>query len=194
MRLPIDHFGFVARRYDRWMGDPAEGPLLRLLGAQAGQTVLDVGGGTGRATQALAATGAHVVVCDASRRMAAEARAKKLPVALGSAVRLPFPDASADRALVVDAFHHFVDPSPRIAQPAAAAELVRVLRPGGRLVIEEPDVTQRGVRTVVWMERLLLMGSKFLTSGELRDLFVGQGCRLIAEEHDDFSVWLVFER
>jgi ubiquinone/menaquinone biosynthesis C-methylase UbiE len=194
MRLPIDHFAFVARHYDRWMGDPAGSPLLRLLDAQPGQVVLDVGGGTGRATQSLVSRGAQVILCDASRRMAAEARAKRLPVALGSAARLPFPDGCADRALVVDAFHHFVDPKPEITQPAAAAELMRVLKPGGRLVIEEVDPTLRSVRPAMWMERLLLMGSRFLTPAQLRALFESLECRVTAEEHDEFSVWLVFEK
>jgi demethylmenaquinone methyltransferase/2-methoxy-6-polyprenyl-1,4-benzoquinol methylase len=194
MRLPFDHFDLIARAYDRMAGDTHTGTLLKLLDAGPGQVVLDVGGGTGRNTASLVATGSRVIVCDASRGMVREAGVKRMAAALGNVTRLPFPDGRADRVAVVDAFHHFVDPTPQVAQPAAVAELVRVLARGGRLVIEEPDSTQRAVRPVIWMERLLLMGSRFLTPRQIRELFEGLGCRTAAEEHDGFSVWLVFEK
>jgi ubiquinone/menaquinone biosynthesis C-methylase UbiE len=194
MRLPLDHFDLIARWYDRALGHPPDERLLRLLDARPGQRLLDVGGGTGRATATLAASGVQVVVCDTSRRMAEEARAKGLPVVLGSVTQLPFPTASAERLLVVDAFHHFVVPAPTIAQAAAASELLRVLAPGGRLLIQEPDCTRRGVRPVIWMERVLMMGSRFLAPAEMTRMFEVAGGRLVAEERDHFNVWLVFTR
>lgn len=194
MRLPLDHFDLIARWYDRALGGPPDERLLRLLDARPGHRLLDVGGGTGRVTAALAAAGVQVAVCDTSRRMAEEARAKGLSVVLGSVTRLPFPAASADRVLVVDAFHHFVVPSPAVAQAAAAGELLRVLAPGGRLLIQEPDITRRATRPVVWMERVLLMGSRFLSGVEMVRLFEAAGGRLVAEEHDHFNVWLVITK
>lgn len=48
---------------------------------------------------------------------------------IGDAHHLPFPDASVDAVVCTEVFEHLVDP------PAAAREIVRVLKPGGRLVL-----------------------------------------------------------
>lgn len=194
MRLPFDHFDLVARWYDRLISKPEHDRLPTLLDAAAGAFVLDVGGGTGRHATDLAARGARVVVYDLSRQMVGQAHHKGLAAVLGSVLRLPFPDASIDRMLVVDAFHHFALPTPAQAQPAAAAELLRVLRPGGRLVVEEPDITQRGVKLIALMEKVLLMGSRFLPGPELAALFEAQGARTLALERDHFNLWLVVTR
>ena len=176
--MPSDHFNFIARWYDRLIRPAEDGRLAALLAAEPEQTVLDVGGGTGRYARSLAENGARVIVCDASPGMARQAQAKGLSAVLCDVTRLPFADGSADRVLVVDAFHHFVAPSPELAQPAAAHELLRALALRGRMVIEEPDVTHRSVKLIVWLEKLLLMGSRFLAAEQLADLFRSAGaCR-----------------
>lgn len=194
MKLPFDHFDLVARWYDRLISKPEGDRLLGLLAAEPGQLVLDVGGGTGRHATALVASGGRVVVFDLSRQMVRHARGKALAAVLGSVLQLPFPDASIDRLLVVDAFHHFALPTPVLAQPAAVGELLRVLRHGGRLVVEEPDITQRPARVIAAMEKALLMGSRFLAPVELVALFEAQGARTLALERDHFNLWLVVTR
>lgn len=194
MKLPFDHFDFIARWYDRLIGRPADDPLPRLLEAAAGGWVLDVGGGTGRNVQDLNASGVRVVICDFARGMVRQARGKGLSAVLGDVSHLPFAADCADRVLVVDAFHHFVHPAPEVAQRRAAQELLRVLRPGGRLVIEEPDIRHVGTKLVAWMERLLLMGSRFWTSEDLVSLFEAAGGRALHVEHNRFSAWIVFTK
>ena len=191
--MPFDHFDFIARWYDRLIRPVEDGRLAALLAAGPGQMVLDVGGGTGRCARSLADSGLHVIVCDASSGMAREARAKGLSAVLCDVTRLPFADGSADRVLVVDAFHHFVTPSPEFAQPAAAHELLRALAPSGRMVVEEPDVTHRSVKLIVWMERLLLMGSRFLTPRQLATLFQAAGAQRVEVHLDGANAQLVIE-
>jgi ubiquinone/menaquinone biosynthesis C-methylase UbiE len=192
--MPFDHFNLIARWYDRLIRPAEDGRLAALLAAEPGQTVLDVGGGTGRYARMLAESGIRVILCDASPGMARQARAKGLSAVLCDVTRLPFADGSADRVLVVDAFHHFVAPSPELAQPAAAQELLRALAPRGRMVVEEPDVTHRSVKLIVWMERLLLMGSRFLTPRQLATLFQAAGAQRVDVHLDGTNAQLVIER
>lgn len=194
MKLPFDHFDLVARWYDRLIHRPANDPLHSLLRAEAGEWVLDVGGGTGRNTDRLRDLGARVVICDFAAGMVRQARHKGLTAVRGSVTHLPFKDSSADRIVVVDAFHHFVQPSPELAQRQAAQELLRVLRPGGRLVIEEPDTRHRVTRVIAWMEQILLMGSRFWSPEDLVHLFEEAGARTLHVVRDRFSASIVLTR
>jgi ubiquinone/menaquinone biosynthesis C-methylase UbiE len=105
----------------------------------AGERVLDVGCGTGTLAvlAARAAPGVSVTGLDADGTILARARAKaaaaKLAISLDEAMSttLPYPDGSFDLVLSTLFFHHLADDAKR----ATAAELVRVLEPGGRFVI-----------------------------------------------------------
>jgi ubiquinone/menaquinone biosynthesis C-methylase UbiE len=94
---------------------------------------LDVGSGTGRFTPALARAFGPVTGVEPSVRMreVAQAQAPEPGVRYlaGSAEDLPVPSGSADYALMFLSWHHVQD------KPAAVAELARVLRPGGRLLL-----------------------------------------------------------
>jgi hypothetical protein len=72
---------------------------------------------------------------------------------------------------------------------------MRVLHPGGRLVIEEPDIRLWGVKLASLAERLLLMRSRFTSIAELRGVFERAGARILAvEEGPDFNVRLAVRR
>ena len=107
----------------------------------AGSSVLDAGCGTGRHTAFLAANGYDVVGIDSSPEMLALA-ARKVPTArlqLAELERMPLPDGSVDAAVCGLVLSHARDLSP------AVAELARVLRPGGRLVISNPHPFATGL-------------------------------------------------
>jgi ubiquinone/menaquinone biosynthesis C-methylase UbiE len=84
---------------------------------------------------------------------------------------LPFPSGSFDRILMVDAFHHVLD------QGRTIDELWRVLQPGGRILIIEPDIHQFIVRLIALGEKILLMRSHFLSHEKITSLFNGKNAR-----------------
>jgi ubiquinone/menaquinone biosynthesis C-methylase UbiE len=94
---------------------------------------LDVGSGTGRFTPALAQAFGPVTGVEPSVRMREVAQAQSghpdVRYVAGSAEDIPVPPGSADYALMFLSWHHVQD------KPAAARELARVLRPGGRLLL-----------------------------------------------------------
>ena len=118
-------FGAVAADYAALRpGYPADAVAF-LLGDRP-LRVLDLGAGTGLLTGALLAAGHEVLAVDPSEPMLAELRARLPQVATvtGGAEALPLPDADVDAVVAGQAAHWF-DPAP------TAAELRRVLRPGG---------------------------------------------------------------
>lgn len=115
---------------------PVHDAVLRALAAESCPRVLDVGCGTGRLAARLhEASSVHTVVgLDFSAGMLEQARARlasadATALVRGDATRLPFADAAFDAAVSTEAFHWFPD------QDAALAEIRRVLRPGGRLLL-----------------------------------------------------------
>lgn len=118
------------------------GLILQAADLFGGADVLDFGCATGWLTIALAEIGARATGVDISPAAIALAEGLKAhrglrPGAVANFAaydghRLPFADASFDRVVCFDAFHHVRD------QAATLAELARVLRPGGRIAMLEP--------------------------------------------------------
>jgi SAM-dependent methyltransferase len=126
-QVPSLSFGSEAAAYER--GRPSYPPeaIDWLLPAGAGD-VLDLGAGTGKLTTRLVERGLDVVAVDPIPEML-EVLRRTLPnttTLLGTAEEIPLADNSVDAVLVAQAWHWF-DPA------RAIPEVVRVLRPGGRL-------------------------------------------------------------
>ena len=97
--------------------------------------VLDAGCGGGHVSEVLAEWGCQVTGVDVDCQDAALERLQQGGGIFceASAEALPFPDAQFDAALVKDAFHHMENPV------KALQELIRVVRPGGPIVIIEAN-------------------------------------------------------
>ncbi|MDR1766922.1 MAG: demethylmenaquinone methyltransferase [Propionibacteriaceae bacterium] len=100
---------------------------------QPGQRVLDLAAGTGTSSQAFARCGASVVAVDLSLGMLATGKARHpdLPFVNADALELPFADASFDAVTISFGLRNIDDTD------AALRELLRVAKPGGRIVICE---------------------------------------------------------
>ena len=107
--------------------------VARAVDARPGQRILDLAAGTGSSSLPFAAVGAHVVACDFSLGMLKVGRNSHatLPFVAGDALRLPFADEVFDAVTISFGLRNVADPD------AALAEMGRVTKPGGRLVVCE---------------------------------------------------------
>jgi ubiquinone/menaquinone biosynthesis C-methylase UbiE len=184
----FDYFDILAPLYERVFPPGDSQDLCARLGLPTGGALLDAGGGTGRVAQNLRGMAGRVVVADLSLRMLAEANKKEgLNPVCAHTERLPFPDEFFARIIMVDAFHHVCD------QQQTAAELWRVLQPGGRLVIEEPDVRSFTVKLLAIGEKLALMRSRFLAPPRIGEMFSHPGAR-IRMETESATAWIIVEK
>ena len=184
----LDHFDFIAPIYDRMIGAPDTERLQKLLKLPTSGWLLDGGGGTGRVSSHLNGLAGNIVVSDLSHRMLKKARGKQVRPVQAHVERLPFADEMFDRVLVVDALHHFCD------QREAIQDLLRVLKPGGRLVIEEPDLNHFGVKLLALAEKMMLMRSHFYSPQKIQEVIADCGYAAKIENDDRYTAWVVTEK
>jgi demethylmenaquinone methyltransferase/2-methoxy-6-polyprenyl-1,4-benzoquinol methylase len=107
----------------------------RALEPRAGERVLDLAAGTAVSTAELARDGAWCLAADFSLGMLRTGRGQEqrrsIPMVAADALHLPFADASFDAVTISFGLRNLVDPV------AGLAEMARVTRPGGRLVVCE---------------------------------------------------------
>jgi ubiquinone/menaquinone biosynthesis C-methylase UbiE len=148
-----------------------------------GERVLDVGCGTGTLAilAAQAARGVSVSGLDADPAILARAREKAAAADVRAGFdeamsdALPYPDANFDLVLSTLFFHHLPDNSKR----RTAAELVRVLKPGGRFVVGDLGRPQDPLMRLAVRATVQLLDGVATTAlnvrGELAEVLAGAG-------------------
>lgn len=128
-RVEHEHFWFVCRRrlVDRVLERYLEAPV---------ETLVDVGCGTGYNLRCWRRHAGRVIGVDrsisrSSAHRPASRASRSIAVVEGDAERLPFGDGVADAVVALDVLEHVDD-------RRALTEVVRILRPGGRLVATVP--------------------------------------------------------
>ncbi len=148
--------------------------LLKFFGNLTDKRVLDVGCGKGRFARILHERNpeAEVWGLDISEEMLRYVPAG-IHTRAGSMTELPFADSTFDCAYATESLEHAVDTE------RAVAEICRVVKPGGRLMIIDKNVTHWGkLRTPAW--------ERWFGRKELERL-LGRHCRRVRSEY--LSYW-----
>jgi ubiquinone/menaquinone biosynthesis C-methylase UbiE len=182
----FDHFAAIAHLYARVTYSSVD-VLREVAELPVKGSLLDVGGGTGRVSSAIRDLVDEAVIIDVSLGMLKQAPRATLNPVCGGSESLPFAKNSFERIIMVDALHHVVD------HAESAREMFRVLKPGGLLVIEEPDIRTFSVKLIALAEKLLLMRSHFLAPDEIMKLYSGfkSGEKIKAE---DGTAWVIIRK
>ena len=125
--------------------------VLDAVDAAPGQRVLDLAAGTGTSAEPYADAGVDVVACDFSLGMlrVGKRRRPDIDFIAGDATNLPFADNSFDAVTISFGLRNVNDPK------KALAEMLRVAKPGGRIVIAEFSTPTNPLWRTMYIEYLM---------------------------------------
>lgn len=136
-------YGLWSRLLSFWQDPRWRRAMIARLDLCSGSRILDVAAGTGEVTRLLQRRGHAVVSLDLSMEMLRQAARMGAAATIGRAEELPFGDNSFDGLTFTYLLRYVEDPLP------CMKELVRVVRPGGRIGMVEFG-RPGGLRGVLW--------------------------------------------
>jgi ubiquinone/menaquinone biosynthesis C-methylase UbiE len=192
--LIVDQFTRQAATFEERHAhtDPLE-RMLHAAGVTTDDTVLDLGCGPGIVSCAFAEVARHVTGLDLAPAMLERAKARQAKRSLtnltwtcGDVAKLPFADNSFSMVVTRYTFHHFLSPA------NVLAEMKRVCRPGGRVVVADVTPEAEKLAAYDWFETLRDPShAHALSLDSLKSLFVQASLRIIAI--DSFGLEMNFE-
>lgn len=177
-------FDRIASHYDKWVGSFMSSRMdgmAELLSCSKEEVVLDLGGGTGLFARRLVDRCGEVHLLDESSRMIEQVRHEKIKTCLGSGTRAPYPDRFFDAVVLSDVFHHVRE------QDLLLGEIRRVLKPGGRLMVNEVDVERFMGRIVARLENLFFVQVFPTGFKDMSERLECRGFRLVDKKRDSWS-------
>ena len=192
-----EYFDDLANRWDDFYDTDRVRPLLIdglcRLAVEPGEQVIDLGCGTGALLGCLLehlGPEGRVHAVDFSPRMIEKAKAKhrddRVSFLVADAGQIPVPDASMDRVLCFSAWPHFPDPD------AVIKELLRLLKPGGRLHVWHVDSREK--INDIHKHAHAAVHHDILESADQLSNRMGSAGLVVEEQRDDQEVYLITAR
>lgn len=137
-----EYFNKVANQWETmrqdFFSDAVRNKIYAVAKVEKGKVAADIGAGTGFITEGLIKNGLHVIAVDQSQAMLEEMQEKLSAQGMveyrpGDADNLPIADNSVDYAMANMYLHHVETPF------TAIKEMVRILKPGGKMIITDLD-------------------------------------------------------
>ncbi|WP_104168117.1 demethylmenaquinone methyltransferase [Arthrobacter sp. SX1312] len=162
--------------------------VVDAVGAERGQRVLDLAAGTGTSSEPYADAGIDVVACDFSLGMlkVGKRRRPDIDFVAGDATNLPFADNSFDACTISFGLRNVNEPK------KALAEMLRVTRPGGRLVVAEfsqPTVALWRTTYTEYLMRALPAIARKVSSNPDAYVYLAESIRAWPDQ-DRLAAWI----
>lgn len=162
--------------------------VVDAVGARPGQRVLDLAAGTGTSSEPYADAGVSVVACDFSLGMlkVGKRRRPDIDFVAGDATNLPFEDNSFDASTISFGLRNVNEPK------KALTEMLRVTKPGGRLVIAEfssPTFKPWRITYTEYLMRALPTIARAVASNPTAYVYLAESIRAWPDQ-DGLASWI----
>jgi ubiquinone/menaquinone biosynthesis C-methylase UbiE len=148
--------------------------------------LLDIGGNTGKVTEAYSNSCKEVIVLEPKRNIVEYGKSHRPNIKFieGEAENIPLPDEYFDKVVASASFHHFSD------QDKALEEMKRVLKPDGKIIILEIDPnTPRGKR-LKFCETLFHTGAKLYQPSKLSNSIEEHNLQVLSTDSTTIGYFL----